>query len=125
MPTIEAPPRDTPGERADSPVAIPVDDAVAVHVALIEDWTAPRQNWDFALREGHDFGRTNNVEGCILYVAGEQTSSLAFRFDQLDTAEDTGEELVLVFEERFGIAKLVRLTATGFDVELFHILTFT
>lgn len=125
MPTIEAPPRDTPGERADSPVAIPVDDVVAVHVALIEDWTAPRPSWDFALREGHDFGRTNNVEGCILYVAGEQTSSLAFRFDQLDTAEDTGEELVLVFEERFGIAKLVRLTATGFDVELFHILTFT
>jgi hypothetical protein len=32
---------------------------------------------------------------------------------------------VLRFEERNGIAKTARLTATGFDVELFHILTFT
>jgi hypothetical protein len=32
---------------------------------------------------------------------------------------------VLVFEQRVGIAKLARLTASGLDVELFHILTFT
>lgn len=125
MPTLEAQPRDIPKKRADAPVEIPVDDATAVHVATIEDWTAPCQNWDFVLREGHDFGRTNNVEGGILYVAGEHTSSLAFRFDQLDAAEDSGQELVLRFEERFGIAKTARLTATGFDVELLHILTFT
>jgi hypothetical protein len=125
MPTIEVQPRDTPEERADTPVEIAVNDAIAVHATTIEDWTAPRQNWDFVLREGHDFGRPNNVEGLILYVAGEQTSSLSFRFDQLDAAEDFGEEVVLRFEERNGIAKTARLTATGFDVELFHILTFT
>jgi hypothetical protein len=32
---------------------------------------------------------------------------------------------VLRFEERDGIAKLVRLSSTGLDVELFHILSFT
>ena len=36
-----------------------------------------------------------------------------------------GQELVLVFDERHGIAKLAHLTANGLDVELFHILTFT
>jgi hypothetical protein len=32
---------------------------------------------------------------------------------------------VLRFEERDGIAKLARLTASGSDVEAFHVLTFT
>ena len=100
-------------------------DAVNLHVAIIEDWTAPRQNWEFTAREGHDFGRANNVEGELLFVDGEQTSSLRFRFDQLDVAEDIGEELMLRFEERDGIAKIAHATANGLDVELFHILTFT
>jgi uncharacterized protein YheU (UPF0270 family) len=125
MPTIEVQPRDTPGERADTPVEIAVDDAIAVHATTIEDWTTPRQNWDFVLREGHDFGRTNNVEGLVLYVSGEHTSSLTFRFDQVDAVEDTGEELVIRFEENDGIAKIARLTSVGLDVRLFHILTFT
>jgi hypothetical protein len=125
MPTIEAQPRDTPEERADTPVQIDVDEAISVHATTIEDWTAARQSWTFSLREGHDFGRPNNVEGRILFTAGEQTSTLTFRFDQLDAADDLGEELVLRFEERDGIAKTARLTATGLDVELFHILTFT
>ena len=125
MPTIEVQPRDTPEERADTQVAIEVDEAVAAYVDTIEDWAAPRQNWEFTLREGHDFGRHNNVEGRILFVAGEQTSTLTFRLDQLDAAEDMGAELVLRFEERDGIAKTARLTGTGFDVELFHILTYT
>jgi hypothetical protein len=34
-------------------------------------------------------------------------------------------ELVLRFEERDGIAKLVHCTSNGLDVELFHILTTT
>jgi uncharacterized protein YheU (UPF0270 family) len=85
----------------------------------------PRQGWELSLREGTDFGRTNNVEAVLLLVAGEQTSSLAFRLDQLDSATDTGEELVLVFEERDGISKSARLTSNGLDVELFHILTYT
>ena len=125
MARIEAQPRDTPEERDDRPVEIDVDEDLSVHAEIIEDWAAPRQNWDFYLREGHDFGRTNNVEGHLAFIAGEQTSTLMFRFDQLDGVEDFGEELVLRFEERDGIAKTARLTATGLEVELFHILTYT
>jgi hypothetical protein len=125
MARLEVQPRDTPEERHDGPVAIDVDEDLSVHAQIIEDWTAPRQNWDFYLREGHDFGRPNNVEGHVAFVAGEQTSTLTFRLDQLDAAGDFGEELILRFEERDGIAKTARLTSTGLEVELFHILTFT
>ncbi len=125
MARLDVLPRDTPEERADGPVAIDVDEDLSVHAEIIEDWTTPRQNWDFYLREGHEFGRTNNVEARIVFVAGEQTSSLTFRLEQLDAADDLGGELVLRFEEREGIAKTARLTANGLDVELFHILTYT
>ena len=125
MPTLQVQPRDTPAERADTPVQVEVDEPLSVHAAVIEDWIAPRQNWEFTLREGHEFDRANNVEGRILFVAGEQTSSLLFRLDQLDAADDTGFELLLRFEETDGIAKLARLTSTGLELELFHILTYT
>jgi hypothetical protein len=125
MPTIEVLPRPTPAERSGAAVAVEVDEALTVHAATIEDWVAPRQNWELTLREGTDFDRANNVEAILDFVAGEQTSSLAFRLDQLDQVDDTGEELVLIFEERDGIAKAARLTANGLEVELFHILTFT
>ena len=125
MPTLEVYPRDTPEERADALVPVEVDEDLSVYAATIEEWAAPRQNWEFTLREGHDFGRTNNAEGRLLHVAGEQTSSLAFRLDQLTGAEDTGEQLVLRFEEDDGIAKLATASANGLDVELFHILTYT
>ncbi len=125
MPTLEVQPRDTPEERDDGSVPVDVDDALSVHAEIIEDWVAPRQNWEFTLHEGHDFGRPNNVEGRVLFVAGEQTSSIAFRLDQLDAADDFGDELVLRFDEREGIAKTARLTTNGLDVELHHILTFT
>jgi hypothetical protein len=125
MPTLQVQPRDTPGERADTPVRVEVDEDVAVHAAALEDWVAPRQSWEFTLREGHDFDRANNVEGRLLFVSGELTSSLVFRLDQLDVLDDTGAELMLRFEETDGIAKIARLTSNGLDVELFHILTFT
>jgi hypothetical protein len=125
MPTLQVQPRDTPAQRADTPVQVEVDEVLSVHAAMIEDWVAPRQNWDFTLREGHEFDRPNNIEGRVLFVAGEQTSSLLFRLDQLDAADDTGAELLLRFEENDGITKLARLTSTGLEVELFHILTFT
>ena len=125
MTTLQVQPRPTPEERPDRPVDVEVDDVLSERAATIEDWCAARQPWEFVLREGHDFGRTNNVEGRVLFVAGEQTSALGFRLDQLDAADDLGEELVLRFEERDGIAKTARLTATGLEVELFHILTFT
>ena len=125
MATIHVQPRPTPEERDDHPVEIEVDEALSVLAETIDEWVTPRQSWSFTLHEGHDFGRANNVEGEILFVAGEQTSSLTFRLEQLDAADDTGETLVLRFEERDGIAKTARLTANGLDVELFHILTFT
>jgi hypothetical protein len=125
MATMQVLPRPTPGERPDRAVEIEVDEALTVLATTIEEWTAPRQAWEFTLHEGHEFGRANNVEGRLLFAEGEQTSSLTFRLEQLDTADDSGEELRLVFEERNGIAKTARLASNGLDVELFHILTFT
>jgi hypothetical protein len=125
MNTLEVYPRDTPAERANELVAVDIDEAPAVFVATLEDWVAPRQNWELTLREGTEFGKSNNVEARILFVAGEQTSSLTFRLDQLDAADDTMDALVLRFEETDGIAKMARLTPNGLEVELFHILTHT
>jgi hypothetical protein len=126
MPTLQVQPRPTPEERADHPVEIQVDEALVVLASAIEDWTAPRQSWELILREGHDFDRPNNVEAELLLSSGEQTSSLRFRLDQLDRADEIdADEFLLVFEERDGIAKTARLSANSLDVELFHILTFT
>ena len=125
MPTIEVQPRQTPEERAFDPVEVEIEPELRDHAEIIEDWVARRQNWELQLREGHDFGRANNVEGRLLFVAGEQMSSLAFRLEQLDRVEDFSDELVLRFEEEDGIAKVARLTGNGLDVELFHILTTT
>ena len=118
-------PRPTPAERATDRIEVEVDEALTVFAATLEDWAAPRQQWELQLREGHDSGRGNNVEARLLFVDGAQTSTLSFRLDQLDAADDVGDELVLRFEERDGIAKLARCDANGLHVELFHILTFT
>jgi hypothetical protein len=125
MPTLEVLPRPTPEERASTPVAVDVEDDLATLAETIEAWAEHRQNWEFTLQEGHDFGRANNVEGRLLLVAGEQTASLVFRLDQLDAIDDVMEALVLRFEERDGICKLVRCTANGLEIELHHILTYT
>ncbi|HYY65287.1 MAG TPA: hypothetical protein VE688_11770 [Gaiellaceae bacterium] len=125
MAILEVLPRPTPAERYDAAVEVEVDEALTVQAAAIEDWVAPRQAWELTLREGTDFDRPNNVEAVLMFVSGEQTSSLLFRLDQLDSVDDTGEALVLIVEERNGIAKAARLTENGLDVELFHILTFT
>jgi len=123
--TIQVQPRPTPAERDDRLIDIEVDEALTVLAATIEDWITPRQSWEFILREGHAFGRANNVEGELLFVAGEQTSSLLFRLEQLEAVDELESELLLRFEERDGIAKIARLTPNGLDVELFHILTVT
>ena len=125
MATMRVDPRPTPAERATDQIEVEVDEALTVLAATLEDWVAPRQQWELQLREGHASGGGNNVEARLLYVQGEQTSTLSFRLDQLDAADDVGHELVLRFEERDGIAKLARLDANGLHVELFHILTFT
>jgi hypothetical protein len=125
MPTMQVQPRPTPAERADHPVEIEVDEALSVLATAVEDWLTPRQGWEFVLREGHAFGRANNVEVELLFVAGEQTSSLLFRLEQLEAVDELDYELLLRFEERDGIAKIARLTPNGLEVELFHILTVT
>jgi len=125
MATMQVHPRPTPEERADGEIEVEVDEDLAVLAGTIEDWVAYRQGWEFTLHEGHDFGRANNVEGRLLLAQGEQASTLIFRLEQLDEATDTGEELVLRFEEQDGIARLARVRPNGLDVELFHILTFT
>ncbi len=125
MATMQVQPRPTPEERGDRHIEIEVDEGLEILALTIEDWATPRQNWEFTLHEGHDFGRTNNVEARLLFVSGDQTASLLFRLDQLDRADDVGGELVLIFEEENGIARLARASATGLDVELFHILTYT
>ena len=125
MATMQVDPRPTPAERAGDRIDVEVDEALTVLAATLEDWAAPRQQWELRLREGHDSGRANNVEARLLYANGEQTSTLSFRLDQLDAADDTGAELVLRFEERDGIARVAHLDANGLHVELFHILTFT
>lgn len=118
-------PRNTPAERDTDRIDVEVDEDLTVLAATLEDWATARPGWDYELHEGHDFGRSNNVEVRMLYVEGAQTSSLLFRLDQLDGADDTGQQLVLRFEEREGIAKLATLSANGLDVELHHILTYT
>ena len=125
MVTLHVHPRPTPAERAEAALEITVDEHLGEFAEVIEDWVTPRQSWEFTLHEGHEFGKTNNVEARLLFVEGTQTSSLAFRLEQLDEATDTGSELTLRFEEQDGIAKLARLTSNGLDIELFHILTFT
>lgn len=125
MPTLNVLPRPTPQERSEVSVDVEVDEDLTVHAATIEEWVSHRQGWDQALVEGHDFGRPNNVEARMLFAQGEHTSTLVVRLDQIDAVDDTGEELVLRVAQEDGIAQLVRLRATGLDVELFHILTFT
>ena len=125
MATITVAPRDTPAERADERVEVEIDEALTVLIATIEDWAAGRTDWELELREGHEFDRANNVEARLLHVDGRQTSSLQFRLEQLEIAEDTGQELVLRFDEQDGIAKLARLHGNGLDLELHHILTYT
>jgi hypothetical protein len=123
--SLQVRPRPTPEEYEDVLLDVDVDDELAVFAATLEDWTGPRVGWELMLREGTEFGRHNNVEAELLLALGEEASRLAFRLDQLEAAEDTGEQLVLRFEERDGIAKLARLSDGGLDLELFHILTFT
>jgi hypothetical protein len=125
MATIQVQPRQTPAERDTDEITVAVDESLTVLATTIEDWVTPRQEWEFTLREGTEFGRANNVEAQLLYVAGTQTSSILFRLDQLDAADDVQDALMLRFEESDGIAKLARCTSNGLEVELFHILTFT
>ena len=121
MPEMTVYPRETPAERADAPVEIVVDEALTVLAAQLDEWVAPMEHWELVYREGHEFGKPNNVEARLLLTAPEHTCSLVFRLDQLDTIQVFDRELWLTLEERDGIARAVHLAPLGMDVELFHI----
>jgi hypothetical protein len=122
MATLHVQPRGARGERTGTAVDVHVDDDLVDDASAIEDWVTPRAGWELVLREGYDTGRANNVEAVLLYVDGNQTSSLSFRLDQLETVRADLDELVLDFEEESGFSKWARCTANGLDVELFHVL---
>jgi hypothetical protein len=121
MPTIPVQPRETPGERADAPVEVELDEALAVHANDLEEWVTIMEHWELSFRQGHDFGRTNNVEARLLFTGADHTCSLTFRLDQLDRIQRFDRELWLTLDEQDGIAKAAHLAPTGLDVELFHI----
>ena len=121
MASFEVQPRDTPGERADTPVEVELDDALSVVADQLEEWAAPLATWELQLRQGHDFERPNNVEVRLLFTGAEQTTSLLFRLDQVDSVQGFERDLWLTLEERDGISKAIHLAPNGVDVELFHI----
>jgi hypothetical protein len=121
VPTLRVEPRDTPGERAEDPVEVEVSDDLALFADQLEEWAALMEHWELAFRQGHDFGRPDNVEVRLLFAAGEQTSSLTFRLEQLESAQEFERELWLPLEADDGISKAVHLTPFGLDVELHHI----
>ena len=121
MPTLSVQPRDTPAERADQPVEVEVDEALVIHAEELDEWVSRMEHWQLDYRQGHDFGRTNNVEARLLFSGPGHTCSLAFRLDQLHSLQSFEQGLWLTLEERDGISKAAHLEPTGFDVELFHI----
>ena len=46
MATMNVQPRPTPAERADETIQVDVDEALTVFAATIEDWVAPRAQWE-------------------------------------------------------------------------------
>jgi hypothetical protein len=114
-------PRETPGERAFDPVEVEVAEELAVYADQLEEWVAGKEFWELAFRQGHDFGRADNVEVRLLFVGGEHTCSITFRLDQVDTVQEFELELWLTLDEREGIATAVHLSPLGLDVELHHI----
>ncbi len=123
MPTLRVEPRDTPGERAQDSVEVELADDLAALVDQLEEWaaTAAAEHWELAFRQGHDFGRADNVEARLLFVGGDHTCSLSFRLDQLESIQKFEQGLWLTLDEQDGIAKAAHLSPLGLDVELHHI----
>ena len=115
-------PRQTPGERADTQVEVEVDETLALHATTLEEWASRAEQWELSFRQGHDFGRPDNVEARLLFAGPGNTCSLSFRLDQLDSIQELGDELWLILEERDGVAKGIHLAPAGFDLELYHII---
>jgi hypothetical protein len=114
-------PRETSGERADDRVEVEIAEELAVFTAQIEEWAAPLEHWELNLRQGHDFGRVNNVEARLLFAGSDHTCSLTFRLDQIESIQEFDRELWVILDEREGIARAAHLAPLGLDVELHHI----
>ena len=121
MAQLRVEPRETPGERADTQVEIEIDDALATHAATLEEWTDAAESWQMVLRQGHDFGRADNVEARLLFVGGDHTCSITLRLDQIETVQELDQELWLTVDSRDGISTAVHLAPHGLDVELHHV----
>ena len=121
MANLRVQPRDTPGERADALVDVEIREELALLVDQLEEWTAPLSHWEVVFRQGHDFGRGDNVEARLLFTGGDHTCSLSFRLDQVESIEELDRELWLMLDEHEGIAKSAHLAPLGLDVELHHI----
>ena len=121
MASLRVAPRLTPGERSETPVEIQIDETLALHAATLEEWADSVEQWEISFRQGHHFGRPDNVEAKLLFAGPGQTCSIGFRLDQLDSIHELGDELWLILEERDGIAKGIHLAPAGFDLELYHV----
>ena len=121
MPSLRVEPRDTPGERAEEPVEVEIADDLAVFSDQLEEWIAIMEHWELSFRQGHDFGRSDNVEARLLFVGGDHTCSLTFRLDQIESIQQFDRELWLTLDVEDGIGKAVHLAPLGLDVELHHI----
>ena len=92
-----------------SPGACSLATRIALHEAGIDA--------DFERRQARLVGDAADVA----FVAGEETSSLRFRLDQLDVVDELMGTLMLRFEEtKDGLAKVAWATANGLDVELLY-----
>ena len=121
MANLRVQPRETPGERADALIDVEIREELALLVDRLETWTAPLEYWEVVFRQGHDFGRGDNVEARLLFTGGDHTCSLSFRLDQVESIEELDRELWLTLDVSEGIAKAVHLAPLGLDVELHHI----
>ena len=121
MANLRVEPRQTPGERAETPVEVEIDETSALHAATLEEWASGAEQWQLSFRQGHDFGRPDNVEAKLLFTGPGHACSISFRLDQLDSIQELGDELWLILEERDGIGKGMHLAPGGFDLELYHI----
>ena len=121
MATLTVQPRETPAERAGTPVEIELDDDLSALANQLEEWVTPLARWELQLREGHDFGRPNNVEARLLFTGAEGTASVLFRLDQVDSIQELERERWLILDTQAGIGKAIYLSPEGLDVELFHV----
>jgi len=102
-------------------VEVEVDETLALHANVLDEWAAKVDYWELTFRQGHEFDRPDNVEARLLFTGPTHTCSLSFRLDQLDSIQELEDELWLILEERDGIAKGIHLAPAGFDLELHHI----